>query len=400
MRNLIYVSMLMSPSLCRERNRQGNYFFNAAAQKFHSLITTGITDGVPEVELSVLSGLYPDGKRWIQRRGEERESGIRFQYIPYLNIPFLRTLIQITVGFIKLVRLHRRGSDETIILDPLLFYLLLPTWIFAKLFRVKLAIVVTDLIGYLGPVGHHVTWKNAFFKKIFVYLCANCDGYIVLTEQMCDIINPKHRSYMLMEGVVDHTISPSTDFSVPPSEPPIILYAGGLLEEYGVRLLIEAFQKIRISTVELHIYGGGPMAEEIKTISADKNSRIRYFGMRTMEEVLNAEKSASLLINPRAVPYEFTKYSFPSKNLEFLSTGTPILAAMLPGIPEEYREIMYIIREATAESLGSQMEEILNFPLEERLSLGRKAQRYVLKKKNNLCQAKRIFNYLATILNP
>jgi len=387
----------MSPTFHRETNRQGKHFFNAAAQKFHSLITAGIKDGMPEVELSVLSGLYPDGKRLVQRREDEKESEVRFQYIPYLNIPILRTLIQMTTGFIKLVRWRRRGNDETIILDPLLFYLLLPTWLFAKLFHVKLAIVVTDLIGYLGPVGRHVTWKNAFFKKIFVLLCANCDGSIVLTEQMCDIINPKHRPYMLMEGVVDHTISSSAVSSGPPLGPLIILYAGGLQEEYGVRLLIEAFQKIRIPTAELHLYGGGPMAGEIKVISANKDSRIQYFGMRAIDEVIKAEKLASLLINPRAVPYEFTKYSFPSKNLEFLSTGTPVLAAMLPGIPEEYREIMYVIREATAESLGMQMEEILNSPLEERLSFGRRAQQYVLKKKNNICQAKRISDYLATI---
>ena len=41
-------------------------------------------------------------------------------------------------------------------------------------------------------------------------------------------------------------------------------------------------------------------------------------------------------MNPRSADAEYTKYSFPSKTIEYLATGVPVVMNRLPGIPEEY----------------------------------------------------------------
>ena len=49
------------------------------------------------------------------------------------------------------------------------------------------------------------------------------------------------------------------------------------------------------------------------------------------------------MINTRTNESEYTKYSFPSKNIEYLLTGKRVVACMLDGMPNCYREYIYEI---------------------------------------------------------
>jgi glycosyltransferase involved in cell wall biosynthesis len=46
------------------------------------------------------------------------------------------------------------------------------------------------------------------------------------------------------------------------------------------------------------------------------------------------------MLNPRDPSWRGTPYSFPSKLLEYLTTGKPIISTRLPGIPAEYFEVL------------------------------------------------------------
>lgn len=71
-------------------------------------------------------------------------------------------------------------------------------------------------------------------------------------------------------------------------------------------------------------------------------------------------KKATLLINPRPSNEEFTKYSFPSKNLEYMASGTPLLATDLPGIPAEYKRYEYIIENENIDGIANMFRYVLN----------------------------------------
>ena len=64
---------------------------------------------------------------------------------------------------------------------------------------------------------------------------------------------------------------------------------------------------------------------------------------------------ATLLINPRFSNEEYTKYSFPSKNMEYMASGTPILTTKLPGMPKEYYEYIYLFEEESIEGMKNKM---------------------------------------------
>ena len=57
-----------------------------------------------------------------------------------------------------------------------------------------------------------------------------------------------------------------------------ILYAGGLLEDNGVKILLEGFLNCRITDVELWICGEGALETLVRDY-ANKYSRIKYYGV-------------------------------------------------------------------------------------------------------------------------
>ena len=88
--------------------------------------------------------------------------------------------------------------------------------------------------------------------------------------------------------------------------------------------------------VELWICGSGD-AKDIIEDEAQKDSRIKYFGLVDSQTALKMQHQATILVNPRTSDGEYTKYSFPSKNMEYMVSGTPVLTTDLPGMPKEHK---------------------------------------------------------------
>ena len=123
-----------------------------------------------------------------------------------------------------------------------------------------------------GRVSKLKNWiKNKNQKR---YL--KMDGFILLTEQMNEVINLNKKPYIVIEGCSDSDMSDV--HNTQKNEKKVILYSGKLSEKFGIKLLIEAFKKIKQDDVELWIYGDGEAKDYVST-EAEKNSNIIYKGL-------------------------------------------------------------------------------------------------------------------------
>lgn len=86
-------------------------------------------------------------------------------------------------------------------------------------------------------------------------------------------------------------------------------------------------------------------------------------------------------MNPRQNNEEFTKYSFPSKTMEYLSSGIPVVAYKLDGIPDEYDQYIQYVADDSIESLKKKLVEVCEMTREERQELGNIGRNFVLMKK-------------------
>ena len=144
---------------------------------------------------------------------------------------------------------------------------------------------------------------------------------------------------------------------------------------------------------ELHIYGIGDYQQELEQI-AEGNPSIHYGGLLLPSQVVEKEMEAAVLINPRPSDEEYVRYSFPSKTMEYMSTGTPVLTTALPCIPEEYRPYLYFIQEETPGGIATALRQVLSHSDEELFEKGCRARRFVLEQRNNVVQAAKVLDML------
>ena len=255
--------------------------------------------------------------------------------------------------------------------------------------------IIADIPEF--ATARKVTGIKKLYHTYQVKKCASLyglvDRFVLLTEQMATKLQIKS-PYIVVEGIATTDEIPvDSEKADGLKNDRYILYTGTLNYKFGIGTLLEAFEKIDDEKLKLVICGFGEAEELIKEKQKD-DGRIMYLGRVDRSEVLALQKKATVLINPRQNNEEFTKYSFPSKNLEYLSSGVPLIAYKLDGIPDEYNEYISYPADDTAEALAKEIIKICALPEEERKLLGKKAKDFVFENKNKVAQAQRIIEFI------
>ncbi len=171
-------------------------------------------------------------------------------------------------------------------------------------------------------------------------------GVVALTSELASDLVPPRTPRLVLEGFGPQWPS-SSDKTESTESVPMVLYAGGLSRAYGIDLLMQAHElsKLRFKLV---IAGAGELAEEIAAAASDKID-IEFLGLVPQSELVDVYREARVVVNPRPPHQDFTKYSFPSKLLEYLASGATVVTTRLPGIPAEYNQhLLYTRPEPTA----------------------------------------------------
>lgn len=233
-------------------------------------------------------------------------------------------------------------------------------------------------------IRHNINTNNKLRKHI--------DGFVILTKHMKNKLGLSSPS-VVMEGIVpEREFSKKVENTKCDSEK-IILYTGSMNKKYGILQLLEAFSLTSNSNYRLCLCGLGN-AEPVIAEYCSKDSRIEYLGKVAHEKVLELQQQATVLVNPRQNNEEFTKYSFPSKTMEYLASGVPLVAYKLDGIPDEYDEYINYIPDNSPEAFAKVLSDICEMPEDKRKEMALTAQRFVLEQKNRVVQTKKILELI------
>lgn len=385
------MNILFSSVLCS--NRLLDYIFKNAkikplysVQKFSRLIAEGLVKNGATVDtMTSIPATRTTIDKTILIEKSETENGINYHYAPIINLPFIKNIIVSACSFFFTLIWCIRNRNGVVMCDILQVSTCIGSLLAAKLSRNQTITIITDIPGYSGMS------EKSISKKIIMKYINSFDKYILLTEQMNELINTKRRPYIVMEGIVDHNMKTAQRQD---NDKKILIYAGGLYEKYGIKMLIDAFIECKKDNLtELHLYGAGDMVDYIKECSKIDNNII-FHGSRPNDEIVEAELSAYLLINPRPSSEPLTKYSFPSKNMEYMVSGTPVVTTQLPGMPKEYDRYVYIFKDETTEGFRETLQQLFELPTDSLRQKGLEAQKFVLEKKNNIIQTTRIIQFI------
>ena len=391
--NILYVSLVSSPAVLDKARAINPSYGNHAVHKFNRLVIEGLLNN--EAKVTVLSTFYISNRRfWHHKR--ESVNGVAYRYIPSLNIGPIRFIGLFFYCFFYVFSWGVvKTKNKAVVCDALNASACAGSVLASRLIGLKCAGIMTDMPGLIVSRSNkaYTTFRDQLFAKFCLSYLKSFTHLVFLTEQMNSAVNHKHRPYIVMEGLVD--IKESTSESIPHRDEGkrIILYAGGLHERYGSKMLVEAFMKLAFTDVELWLYGNGPFAQLLPEYK-NKDPRIHYFGMQANSTIVEAEKKATLLVNPRPTHEEFTQYSFPSKNMEYMASGTPLLTTKLPGMPKEYYEYVFLFDEESEQGYYDKLNNLLSLPPEQLKDKGLAGRKFVLNNKNNVKQCRRILDLI------
>ena len=353
------------------------------SQKYHRLLIEGLADGAkvdvvanPPVNRSVLS-------ESIVRLPREEEGGACYRYIPAIRNPIVKAAAVGFGTFFRTLLLIRR--DSAVIVDGLNRVTALSAMLAARLRGRPCVGIVTDLPDMLSG--------SRFSKGMANFVIRHCTHYVLLTEAMNGYLNKQGKPYVILEGHADITMADRIPSLEKKTAPRICFYAGGVSKQYGLSNLVEGFRKADLPNTQLHIYGPGDYVKELQQIAAE-DQRVFYGGMLLNTEIVDKEQEATLLVNPRPTNEEYVKYSFPSKTMEYMASGTPVLTTVLPGMPKEYHPYVFLLEDESADGITRKLEAVLAASDEELFRKGNEARRFVLEQKNNVIQARKILEML------
>ncbi len=251
----------------------------------------------------------------------------------------------------------------------------------------KIVLIIPDLPQFMSSKSSLLySCAKTITNKLFNREIPKIDAFVLLSKYMRDLLPISDKPWIVVEGIYDKSNDVENTIY---EDVKTIFYAGTLAKRYGIMNLVKAFVSLQNDDIRLVICGAGDAEKEIK-LEALRDERIIFKGQLPRKEVLRLQRKATLLVNPRTPEGEFTKYSFPSKTMEYLASGVPTLLYKLPGIPDEYYEYCYTLEQLGVESLSQKLSIILSSSQQHLRSVGRKARNFILSQKNPIKQCEKI----------
>jgi len=329
-----------------------------SANNFQKKIISGFKEN--NFDFDVLSapfiGAFPVNYKKIFFKGF-KNSNSEHDYIKFNNIWGFRNISRARNLKKKIKSIIKTSQEDKAIIIYSPHTPFLEAAVFAKKKdpKIKISMIVPDLPQYMNlndkkSIIYRIGKKYDIYK--FYKLNKFVDSYVILTEAMKGILNINKKPCLVVEGVIDEAES----FEIHNVEKlreqgcRYVVYTGKVNYKFGLKELVDSFVSIKDESLRLVLCGNGDAVDYIKN-KAEGDSRILYQGQVSSSKAKAWIVNADILVNPRQNNEAFIKYSFPSKNLEYLSSGKPVIGYMLDGMKPEYKGFMYIPEDNDIDSL-------------------------------------------------
>lgn len=347
----------------------GDPVHTASSHRFSWALVNALTAAGVHVDLLSAAPIsdYPHNRRLLVP-GQTFPDG---QALPFVNVLGLKHLTR----YVSARWLSRDASPDAVVVHGLNSALLYAGIKVGRRHAVPVVAVMTD-----PPDVPHGNDNRVSLRAKRVDLRAvrrslrEVTGVVAVTDELAADFAPG-RPCLIMDGIYQPLPEPKhtnrhTD----------IVYAGGLTTEQGVPDLLEAIGDRWTVT----LYGSGPCA-------VPSRPNITQGGLLTAgEELSTAMAAARVLVIPR--PLADRTYGFPSKLLEYLASGTPVVSTRV--VPDEYAPFVHFT-DAGPQGLRSGLEEVLAWPHDMASTFASRGREYVLSAKTAQAQGQRLAAFLA-----
>ena len=397
---ILLLGSLISQEAMEQLNRGSKVKASVAPVNYETMLAKGLQENGAQVEaISVPAVAAWPGSifKGIAARQEKLPSGVPVQWLSFINVQFVK---QWTVrrsakkALKKWLKANKDTRDKLVLMYSIYPPYTKPAVRLCRKYGCHLSTVITDLPEYMYSWKNSRGIKGLYAKRLssqMLQMQTACDSYVLFTEKMAARMGVENKPYIVSEGFSDVSIYDNVT-DTEKYETKNIIYAGNLSKLYGIRTLVEGFMCLK-GDYELHLYGAGGDAEYIQQC-ASTDSRIRYFGRVSRDEILTALKKSHLIVINKPTADDYSNYSFSSKILECMASGTPVLTTRVGGMPTEYYDYFCFIEDETPEGIARAMETAFALSPEKRTELGQRAKEFAARDKNYKEMTRKLLDFL------
>jgi glycosyltransferase involved in cell wall biosynthesis len=328
--------------------------------------------------------------------------GTKIRLLPFFNIsPIKQLLIGILVlssivrwGWRTRKKQYRIVYTYNLTVPPGLFTLL-----GARLVGAKAFVSLNDINKPGNRVPDTLYYRLDYWLQR--KLIPRFDGHIAVADAIMEDFAPD-KSYVRIEGGISLDLILKTAIpqgAVPGRRDLITLVATGSLNETnGFATILSAFALLTDPRYRLKIAGGGPLANTIEAAAA-RDVRIEYCGELTLDALLCLYNSADILINMRLTKKIDTRYFFPSKMMEYLVSGKPVITTNTGHIENEFADFVYLLSDESPKGLAEMIVYIASLQPSYLAERGARARSYMCINKTWEAQGQKVAKYVCSKLS-
>lgn len=388
---IVHVSRLCTTRMYDQIMKNDDVKVSQSIQKFNRVLIEGfIKNDINTIVYSERPVNRNNCSKKYLSSDIEIENNVNYHYARIFNVPIIGIIYAAIAVFFWILKNTRKKTD-VVVLDTFQLALAIGTTVACKLKKIPCIGVVTDIPTKSQFYANGQ--KPSLKSRLNNWLITKSDALVLLTEQMNNVVNPDHKPYIVVEGFADLNNAEMANELENKYGKWTVMYTGGVNQKYGLDMLLDGFIQAKIPNSQLIVYGGGPYTNTIIDYSKT-NESIIYGGVKNNREIVQEQMRATLLVNPRYTHHEFTQYSFPGKNIEYMASGTPTLTTDLPGMPIEYRTHVFILKNETKDGMSQKLKEIAGIPLKELHFIGLEAKKWMMEEKSNKVQCRKIVDFI------
>lgn len=391
------------------------FFIGFAVNPTQAHVTEGVSIAGNNMQMGVINGLnniikndlkvfsvrpiaaYPREKRLLVKRERVNLSTeVETTNIPFLNLPVIKQRSISKALFKDIEKEIRRSEDKeiTLLLFNAVPFVSIAVNKLARKYKLKSVCMLADppvdniKRGIIGTFLRRLRDEKSY-KSI---KCFN--KLIVLNEKATENLGIDIPSKVIDCGIEirkENSIQEEKIYEM--TKEKRIVFTGTIQEHSGIVNLVKAMEYVVDSDAKLYIYGKGPMEAEIKMLANGFNNII-INGFLPYEKIRKIQSESYLLVNPSKVDHAINKVAFPSKLMEYMLSGTPVISNKLDGISKEYIGKIFFFDDDTPQAMGYGINKLLAMDYIEYNNIADKAKSFIIKNKDWNEQSRKILAFI------
>lgn len=204
---------------------------------------------------------------------------------------------------------------------------------------------------FKGILGIYTKIKFKLGHKLLHFFT----GIVVLNKNVVDVLNLKIPYLISKIGYDSKEIIHFSNYHKKLNKF-IIVYAGTLMKFKGTDKLVTAVSEMNPEVFELIICGDGPFKDELEKYSRTFKS-ISYMGRLPFNNLKKIFNNADLLINITQAEKK-EDFGFPSKLIDYILSGKPVLTNPFPAMPLEFYDFVHVIDSTDANGIRAAIDNV------------------------------------------